>query len=157
MNGVNIALGYALASYMGLAFYYVGYGDTQWRAPLGIALAWPVLMIVVIWIAPESPRWLLMKGQVDQAKQVTFKLHTIRGDVRTPGDTHPIPFSLPSRHVSVAYSVYRPKCLIWVIHARPPTPVDCPAFFSLLSDDICLKLTQLYSRTKNLLGVSSTR
>jgi MFS family permease len=80
VNGVNIALGYGLASYMGLAFYYVGYGDTQWRAPLGIALIWPVMMILVIWIAPESPRWLLMKGRLEEAKAVTFKLHSIKGD-----------------------------------------------------------------------------
>jgi MFS family permease len=80
MNGVNIALGYALASYMGLAFYYLPYGDTQWRAPLGIALVWPFMMIVVCLIAPESPRWLLMKGNVEKAKEVTFKLHSIKGD-----------------------------------------------------------------------------
>ena len=57
LNGVNIALGYALASYMGLAFFYTDYSDTQWRAPLGIALFFPFLVIVICLIAPESPRW----------------------------------------------------------------------------------------------------
>jgi MFS family permease len=80
VNGVNIALGYGLASYLGLAFYYVGYSETQWRAPLGIALVWPFMMIFVCWLAPESPRWLLMNGQIEKAKEVTFKLHTIKGD-----------------------------------------------------------------------------
>lgn len=80
MNGVNIALGYGLASYMGLAFYYTPYGDTQWRAPLGIALVWPVMMILVCFIIPESPRFLLMKGRVDEAREVVFKLHSVKGD-----------------------------------------------------------------------------
>jgi hypothetical protein len=40
LNGINIALGYALASYMGLAFYYSHDPTTQWRSPLGIALVW---------------------------------------------------------------------------------------------------------------------
>ena len=42
MNGVNIALGYGLASYMGMAFFYSDDPSSQWRAPLGIALIWPV-------------------------------------------------------------------------------------------------------------------
>jgi hypothetical protein len=40
MNGVNIALGYGLASYFGLAFFYSKDPVAQWRAPLGIALVW---------------------------------------------------------------------------------------------------------------------
>ncbi|KAI1629151.1 general substrate transporter [Exophiala viscosa] len=81
MNGVNIALGYALATYMGLAFYYVENPSAQWRGPLGIALIWPVLMVLVCFILPESPRYLLMKGRVDEAREVVFRLHAIKGDV----------------------------------------------------------------------------
>ncbi|KIW88752.1 uncharacterized protein Z519_10799 [Cladophialophora bantiana CBS 173.52] len=80
MNGVNIALGYALASYMGLAFYYVDDPQTQWRAPLGIALIWPVMMVLVCFVIPESPRFLLMKGRIDEARDVVFKLHASKND-----------------------------------------------------------------------------
>ncbi|OAL40054.1 hypothetical protein AYO20_00472 [Fonsecaea nubica] len=80
MNGVNIALGYALASYMGLAFYYVDDPQTQWRAPLGIALVWPVMMVLVCFVIPESPRYLLMKGKIDEARDVVFKLHASKND-----------------------------------------------------------------------------
>lgn len=45
MNGVNIALGYGLASYMGLAFYFVDNPQAQWRGPLGIALIWPFMQV----------------------------------------------------------------------------------------------------------------
>lgn len=80
LNGINIALGYALAAYMGLAFYYSNDPQTQWRAPLGIALIFPFLMLLVCWLAPESPRWLLMQGKVDKAKEIVFKLHSVKGD-----------------------------------------------------------------------------
>lgn len=80
MNGVNIALGYGLASYMGLAFYYVDNPAAQWRAPLGIALLWPLMMMLVCLIIPESPRFLLMKNRIEEAKEVVFKLHGSKND-----------------------------------------------------------------------------
>ena len=82
MNGVNIALGYGLASYMGMAFYYAPYGQAQWRGPLGIALLWPFMMLLVISLpfVPESPRFLLMRNRIEEAREVTMKLHSIRGD-----------------------------------------------------------------------------
>ncbi|KAJ9604940.1 hypothetical protein H2200_010329 [Cladophialophora chaetospira] len=80
MNGVNIALGYSLASYMGLAFYYVDDPATQWRAPLGLALVWPLVMILVCFVIPESPRFLLMHGRVEEARKVVFSLHAVKGD-----------------------------------------------------------------------------
>lgn len=80
MNGVNIALGYGIASYLGLAFFYTDNAAAQWRAPLGIALVFPLLMIIVIIVAPESPRYLLMKGRVDEAREIVFKLHAMPND-----------------------------------------------------------------------------
>jgi MFS family permease len=80
LNGITIALGYALASYMGLAFFYSTSPVAQWRAPLGIALVWPFMMILVCFIIPESPRYLLMKGKIEEAREVTLKLHAIDGD-----------------------------------------------------------------------------
>lgn len=80
LNGINIALGYGLASYMGLAFFYSDNAVAQWRSPLGIALIWPFMMLLVCFIAPESPRYLLMKGRVEEAKAITLKLHRIKSD-----------------------------------------------------------------------------
>lgn len=80
MNGVNIALGYALASYMGMAFFFADSPSLTWRGPLGIALIWPVLMILVTFVVPESPRFLLMKGRVAEAEAIVMRLHSTKGD-----------------------------------------------------------------------------
>ena len=70
-----IAIGYALASYMGLAFYYSTNISAQWRGPLGLALIWPIMLLIIICFIPESPRWLLMKGKTEEAWQVISDLH----------------------------------------------------------------------------------
>jgi MFS family permease len=80
LNGVNIAVGYGLASYMGLAFFYAEDPVAQWRTPLGIALVWPVMMILVCFVVPESPRYLLMQGRVEEARAITLKLHRLKGE-----------------------------------------------------------------------------
>jgi hypothetical protein len=45
-----------------------------------MALIWPFMMLFVILIVPESPRWLLMNGKVDKAREIVLKLHSIKGD-----------------------------------------------------------------------------
>lgn len=81
MNGVTTAMGYALSCWMGLAFYSVrDKPSAQWRGPLGVGLAFQVFMLFVAWIAPESPRFLLLKGRVDEARSIIMDLHRIDSD-----------------------------------------------------------------------------
>lgn len=75
MNGVLVATGYATGSFMALAFSYSSNPTAQWRGPLGIALFFPLLMLTLIHFLPESPRWLLMVGRTDEAREIIMKLH----------------------------------------------------------------------------------
>ncbi|KAK5044372.1 hypothetical protein LTR84_011322 [Exophiala bonariae] len=77
MNGVGIALGYSLATYMGLAFFYSTNMSTQWRGPYGISLIFTALPALIVMFIPESPRWLLMSNRIDDAKQVVRRLHNL--------------------------------------------------------------------------------
>jgi MFS family permease len=77
LNGVMIALGYGLASYMGMAFFYAKEPAATWRGPLGLALVFPVIMLAILPFVPESPRFLLMKGRIDEAREVVLRLHRI--------------------------------------------------------------------------------
>ena len=63
LNGVMIALGYGLASYMGMAFFYAKDPAATWRGPLGLALLFPIIMLVILPFVPESPRFLLIRGE----------------------------------------------------------------------------------------------
>ena len=75
LNGVLILVGYSLASYMGLAFFHAQDPVAQWRAPLGLALIFPTLMLLLLPIFPESPRWLLLQGRGEEAEKVVQRLH----------------------------------------------------------------------------------
>lgn len=77
MNGVGIALGYSLATYMGLAFFYSTNASTQWRGPYGVSLIFTALPALIVRFIPESPRWLLMINRVDDAKQIVRGLHNL--------------------------------------------------------------------------------
>lgn len=65
---------------MGVAFHFAERPQTQWRGPLGLALIWPSLMIVVTLLSPESPRWLLFQGRAEEARAVIYKLHGTKND-----------------------------------------------------------------------------
>lgn len=45
------------------------YSDSrQWRIPLGLCFAWAILMVVGMVSMPESPRYLVEKNRIDEAK-----------------------------------------------------------------------------------------
>jgi len=81
LNGVNLGFAYAFASYIGLGFHYVDNPAAQWRGPLGIALIFPIIVSLVCFIIPESPRFLLMKGRVEEAREVVYKMHSSKNDL----------------------------------------------------------------------------
>ncbi|KAI9743682.1 MAG: hypothetical protein M1818_002998 [Claussenomyces sp. TS43310] len=72
--------GYLLASYVGVGFYYYKGQNNQWRAPLAFACLPPLVTLAFSVRIPESPRWLLAKGQYDKAWAIVDALH------RTPDD-----------------------------------------------------------------------
>jgi SP family sugar:H+ symporter-like MFS transporter len=49
---------------------YHNYTDSrQWRIPLGLSFAWALLMIFGMTFTPESPRFLIEVGRIDEARQ----------------------------------------------------------------------------------------
>jgi MFS family permease len=80
MNAMGVAFASVTGPYMGLAFYFSKSPAAQWRAPLGLALIFPVAILLVLLMAPESPRWLLMVGRVGEAREIVMKIHFVKGD-----------------------------------------------------------------------------
>jgi MFS family permease len=69
---------YSLAGWINYAFFvrYEGKsgGGMVWRFPLAFQVAFVVLIAPALWLCTESPRWLLLAGRVDEAKNVLARL-----------------------------------------------------------------------------------
>ncbi|KAJ5371616.1 Major facilitator superfamily domain general substrate transporter [Penicillium concentricum] len=67
------AIGQLIAS--GVLYGLVDRTD-QWgyRIPFGLQWIWPVPLIVIAWLAPESPWWLVRKDRLDDAKRSIRRL-----------------------------------------------------------------------------------
>ncbi|KEZ42102.1 hypothetical protein SAPIO_CDS6339 [Scedosporium apiospermum] len=58
-------------------------GDAAWRVPVALQALMPLVMFVLIWLLPESPRWLCSKDRLEEALQVLIKYHA-NGDSNDP-------------------------------------------------------------------------
>ncbi|KAE8331425.1 general substrate transporter [Aspergillus sergii] len=54
-----------------------------WRIPSILQAAIPLLQACVAWVVPESPRWLMAKGRVEEARQILVQYHA-GGDDSSP-------------------------------------------------------------------------
>lgn len=43
-------------------------------------LVFPGIMILITLLSPESPRWLLINGKAEKARNIVFKMHTVNGN-----------------------------------------------------------------------------
>jgi MFS family permease len=74
--GLFGVVGYILAAYVGVGFHYLsGPSAAQWRSPLALGCAPPLIGLLTMPWLPESPRWLLAKGRVDEAYRIVSRFH----------------------------------------------------------------------------------
>ncbi|MGO9241360.1 MAG: sugar porter family MFS transporter [Bryobacteraceae bacterium] len=70
----NIVFGILVAYFSNYLLGLAGFGDLEWRWKLGVA-AFPAVVFFLLLIGiPQSPRWLVKQGRVDEARGV---LHDI--------------------------------------------------------------------------------
>lgn len=81
-TGFFIGTGITMSLWVDFGFYYLR-GTGAWRAPLALQIAFSLVVMASIFLLPESPRWLMKKGQVDEAREVLSALEGVTGDVHT--------------------------------------------------------------------------
>ncbi|KAL2195301.1 sugar transporter-like protein [Corynascus similis CBS 632.67] len=57
--------------------------DDKWgyKIPFALQWIWPVPLIVGIWLAPESPWWLVRRGRLEEAKRSLARLTTRNSEI----------------------------------------------------------------------------
>ncbi|KKA23678.1 hypothetical protein T310_2269 [Rasamsonia emersonii CBS 393.64] len=50
-------------------------GSLVWRLPLAVQGLPSVIVLLFVWLIPESPRWYVAQGQIDKARDILIRYH----------------------------------------------------------------------------------
>lgn len=73
-DGIFVGAGVSLALWIDLGLFYVKTNSASWRFPLAFPCVFCIVAMASIPFLPESPRWLIMTGQVQEARNVMSAL-----------------------------------------------------------------------------------
>ncbi len=73
----NIVFGILVAYFSNYVIGTFNLGDTEWRWKVGVSAFPALLFLLMLFRIPRSPRWLVEKGRVQEAREV---LNSIAGD-----------------------------------------------------------------------------
>ncbi len=121
LSGFNLSCGIMVSNWVGFACNYAPYGQLQWRLPLALQIPWGVIMFIgLITFMPNSPRHLLQRGKVEEARKAFVR---VRRDLQSDEVhefalmTSQIAFEHEQRSPSWAsnFKRYRHRVLVQVI------------------------------------------
>ena len=73
-DGIFVGLGVTLALWIDLGFFFVKDNSVSWRFPLAFQIVMSVTAMIFITMLPESPRWLIKTGHVEEGRKVLAAL-----------------------------------------------------------------------------------
>lgn len=79
-HGAFLAIGYNIASWTGLGCFFATNDSFKWRFPLALQVLFPFILLLGSFWLPESPRWLVTKNRLPEAKSVLESLHGSKDD-----------------------------------------------------------------------------
>jgi MFS family permease len=80
MTGMGNLIGYMIASWSGVGFYFAPGSENDWRFPFVILGGLCLIALALLAFVPESPRWLLMQNRQEEAREVIRQIHTNKAD-----------------------------------------------------------------------------
>ncbi|KAE8449607.1 hypothetical protein EG329_007937 [Mollisiaceae sp. DMI_Dod_QoI] len=78
--GIFIASGVAIVSWINFGLSYHQHTSLCWRLPLTIPVIFSVLICSFTFFFPESPRWLVQKGRMEEAREIITILEDLPAD-----------------------------------------------------------------------------
>ena len=70
-----LGIGGVVGSWLSYGTYVGFHDDRQWRIPLGVQIVPAACISMLIFLFPESPRWLIARGRRDEGLQTLARLH----------------------------------------------------------------------------------
>jgi len=95
LNQLMIVIGISASFFSN--YFLLGIGEHNWRWMLGVQTVPALLYFTLLWLVPESPRWLLLKGRDEAALQVLAK---VNGEQQAQESLREIRQSLAAKVVS---------------------------------------------------------
>lgn len=84
--GIFISSGIAAAGWVNVGFSFISTNEIAWCFPLAVPILFALIIMTFTLAFPESPRWLVSKGRIEEARnamQILFKDGTIGEEVIT--------------------------------------------------------------------------
>jgi sugar porter (SP) family MFS transporter len=101
----NVVFGILLAYFSNYIIGLQHFGPTEWRWEFGVAALPAALFFVMLFTIPRSPRWLVKKGRVEEARSVL----KLTGDEDYEHDLQEIVQSIASEHEQKADKLFSRK------------------------------------------------
>lgn len=76
-EGLFIGVGIAASLWIDLGFYFIGTSPASWRVPLVLQVPLAVMVMAFIFALPESPRWLVKKNRLKEAREILAILRDV--------------------------------------------------------------------------------
>lgn len=76
-EGIFIGAGIALSLWIDFGFYFITWSSVAWRFPLAFQIVLSLMVMAFIFTLPESPRWLIKKNRLNEAREILAILEDV--------------------------------------------------------------------------------
>jgi sugar porter (SP) family MFS transporter len=114
---INIVVGILLAYFSNFFIASRQLGAAEWRWEFGVAGLPAVLFLLMLWSIPHSPRWLAMKGRIDEARTTLGLLGTPEPDAELASIVQSIHLDSASHSEPLFRRKYRKPIMLAILIA----------------------------------------